>query len=167
LENFDAQDIKATTADGPQLPIDSQKEGNKTNIKITFPDAVVGKGVKRHFFISYTNGSFAVKTGEVWEVSIPRLSDSNSFRNYSVNLFVPSSFGLEAYISPQAQSNSQTDKGKNYVFTKDQILQTGITAGFGQFQVFTFNLSYHLENPLNKRVDIIDKHLGVDTSVVF
>jgi len=24
-----------------------------------------------------------------------------------------------------------------------------VTAGFGQFQVFSFNLSYHLENPLS------------------
>lgn len=148
LENIDAQNVTAKDDRGNDLIVEVTHDSAKTNIKVTFADAVVGKGVKRHFVISYNNGSFAVRTGEVWEISIPRLADTNSYRNYSVKLFVPASFGLEAYISPQPQSSTQSEQGKTYVFNKEQILQTGITAGFGQFQVFTFNLSYHLENPL-------------------
>lgn len=148
LENIDAQNVQAIDSKGNNLQVDLTKNGDIEDIKISFSDAVVGKGAVRHFTVTYENGGFAVRTGEVWEVSIPRLSDANSFRNYSVNLFIPASFGLEAYISPQPQSTSVNDQGKTYVFGKDQVVQTGITAGFGQFQVFSFNLAYHLENPL-------------------
>ena len=91
------------------------------------------------------NSSFAVRTGEVWEVSIPRLGESSSFRNYTVNLLVPTYFGQEAYISPKPKSSASTNSGMSYTFDKANISQTGITAGFGQFQVFAFNLSYHLK----------------------
>lgn len=148
LENIDAQNVTAVDDKGGSLQVDVTKNGDKEDIKVTFADAVVGKGSARHFFVSYVNGSFAVRTGEVWEVSIPRLSDAASFRNYTVELFIPSGFGLEAYISPEPQSSRVNDLGKTYIFGKDQVTQTGITAGFGQFQVFSFNLSYHLENPL-------------------
>jgi hypothetical protein len=147
LENIQADNIKAYYSTKQLLTTDIEKVGNKTDIKATFPDAVVGRGAKRHFFISYENSTFALRTGEVWEVSIPRLGDQNTFRNYKILLKVPDSFGLEAYISPKPSSSSDIDGFKNYTFTKDDILQAGITAGFGQFQVFSFNLTYHLENP--------------------
>ncbi len=148
LENIDAQNIKATTETGLPLTADIQKNGDKTDIKITFPNPVVGKNAKRHFVVAYENGSFAVRTGEVWEISIPRLNDHNSFRNYGITLIVPSSLGLEAYLSPKPATSNESEGVHTYTFTKDNITQTGITAGFGQFQVFSFNLSYHLENPI-------------------
>lgn len=148
LENIDATNVKANDDKGQNLKTDVSSTSGKTDIKITFPDAVVGKGANRHFFVTYGNSSFAVRTGEVWEVSIPKLSSADAFRSYTVDLNIPSSFGLEAYISPKPQSSTQGSGGLKYVFNKDQILSAGITAGFGQFQVFSFNLAYHLENPL-------------------
>jgi len=148
LENIDAQNVFAVDDKNASIPFTTIKNGDKTEIKLTFSEAVVGKDAKRHFFISYDNSSFAVRTGEIWEVSIPRLNDTSSFRNYTVNLNIPLSFGLEAYISPKPISSIETTEGKNYQFEKSEVAQTGITAGFGQFQVFSFNLSYHLENPL-------------------
>jgi transglutaminase-like putative cysteine protease len=148
LENIDAQNVVAKNSDGKTLQVDSQKDGTKLNLKLTFNDYIVGKGAKRHFTISYENGSFATKTGEVWEISIPRLSDQSTFRSYQVNLLVPDSFGQEAYISPQPISSGDFGGFKSYSFSKDKISSTGVTAGFGQFQVFSFNLFYHLENPL-------------------
>lgn len=152
LENIDAQNIRASEdvkGISEELKTEVQKEGDKTNIKIAFPDAVVGKGVKRNFSISYENGNFAVRTGEVWEISIPRLANPEMFGNYSVSLEIPDSFGLEAYMSPRPMEHSNEGGYKKYQFNKESIVQTGITAGFGQFQVFSFNLAYHLENPLN------------------
>ena len=143
LENIDTQNIRAYDAKS-DLKTEIEKVGDKTTIKITFNNPVVGKSAKRHFLISYENSNFAVRTGEVWEISIPRLGNQDSFRNYQISLEVPNSFGLEAYISPKPQ----TRNNHVYTFDKNSVTQTGITAGFGQFQVFSFNLSYHLENPL-------------------
>jgi hypothetical protein len=148
LENINAQNVAAKNDLGKIIQVDSQQDGTILNLKLTFNDAIVGKGAKRHFTISYENGSFAAKTGEVWEISIPRLSGESTFRSYQVNLVIPDSFGQEAYISPQPISSSDSDGFKNYSFSKDKISSTGVTAGFGQFQVFSFNLFYHLENPL-------------------
>ena len=54
LENVDAQDIKASEevkGKSEELKVETQKDGDKTNIKIVFTDAAVGKGVKRDFSI--------------------------------------------------------------------------------------------------------------------
>jgi hypothetical protein len=150
LENIDTQNVSASDANGHSIPFDVQKKGQVTNIKVSFSDAVVGKGSQRHFSVSYENNSFAVRTGEIWEVSIPRVDETNSFRNYKVILKIPSGFGLEAYVSPKPRTSESSDQGRIYTFDIDSVVQTGISAGFGQFQVFSFNLSYHLENPLAK-----------------
>ena len=133
-----------------QLPLTKTEKDDAVALQVEFADAVVGKGKKRTFTISFDESSFASRTGEVWEISIPRLSESNDFRSYNVNLIVPSSFGTEAYISPDPQNINSGENTIAYNFNKDSIQKTGISAGFGKFQVFSFSLSYHLENPLNK-----------------
>lgn len=153
LEDIDVQNARASEIVGDasqDLPVTVSKDKNMVSIRVEFTNQVVGKGAKRHFYIQYDNASFAVKTGEVWEISIPRLSDGSVFRNYQVVLQIPDSFGLEAYVSPRQQNFSDVGGIKTYSFNKEAILATGITAGFGQFQVFSFDLSYHLENPLGK-----------------
>jgi transglutaminase-like putative cysteine protease len=148
LDNISAENIDARDGNGRVIPLEVKEENQTLSIKLTFSDSVVGVGEKRHFKISYTNSNFAVKTGEVWEISIPRLGNNESFRNYHIILEIPDAFGQEAYVSPQPTERKDENGLKNYTFSKELISETGVTAGFGQFQVFTFNLSYHLENPL-------------------
>lgn len=150
LENIDAANIKAFSNTGVGYPVETGKIDNATNIKVSFPDNTVGKGAQRRFSIVYENLSFAVRTGEVWEISIPRLGEDTNFRNYSLVLKVPKELGLEAYISPQPATRDINDQGYTYTFGKESVIENGISAGYGQFQVFSFNLSYHLENPLSK-----------------
>ena len=102
LENISAESVKAIDANGKPIQVDLQENGKSLDVKLTFSDAVLGKNAKRHFKISYENSNFAVKTGEVWEISIPRLSDNRSFRDYQINLEIPDSYGQEAYICPAA-----------------------------------------------------------------
>lgn len=148
LENIGAQNISAANEMGETIQVEKTQDNSKLNLKLLFNDNVVGRGSKRHFKISYENSGFATKTGEVWEIFIPRLSEDSSYRNYQVTLLVPNSFGQEAYISPQPISSNNIDGYKSYSFSKENINTTGVTAGFGEFQVFSFSLSYHLENPL-------------------
>jgi len=98
LQDIAANNVSAVDDKGNAIPFQVQNNGTSLDIKLTFADAVAGRGQTRHFTISYENSSLAVKTGDVWEVSIPRLSDNEDFRNYQVDLFVPDSFGQEAYI---------------------------------------------------------------------
>ena len=149
LQSTEASNISAVDDNGNQIPETSTVNGNDLTINLAFKNAVVGKSAKRHFLISYQNSSFAVKTGEVWEIFIPKLADDAIFKNYKVNLIVPDSFGQEAYMSPEPLTTSDTNGFKSYSFNKESVSAAGVTAGFGQFQVFSFNLSYHLENPLS------------------
>lgn len=149
LENIDPINPRAFQGSKPLELIESRND-NSVSLQVNFDDAIVGKGKSRTFTIVFEEDSFAVRTGEIWEISIPRLSGDNSFRAYVVNLFVPSSFGNEAYISPDPLDVSTAQGKIKYNFDKKSIQSSGITAGFGRFQVFSFSLSYHLENPLNR-----------------
>ncbi len=153
LENIDSQNVVARYENGLELDVQVSTEGEKTNVRISFPDPVVGKGKIRKFFVSYENSSFAVRTGEVWEISIPKLASEKSFRNYEAVLKVPVSLGLEAYVSPKPSESTEVDGYRVYRFEKNDLTKTGVSAGFGQFQVFNFTLNYHLENPLSRRAE--------------
>lgn len=150
LDNIDPQNARAYES-GKELKLTSMKDGSSTVLLTEFNDSVVGKGKIRNFEITFDNKSFAVRAGEVWEISIPRLSSEDNFRNYSVRLLIPTGFGNEAYMSPKPSRLEKSEGYLIYSHGKDLVSKTGITAGFGSFQVFNFSLNYHLENPLNKK----------------
>ena len=147
LENIEPQNIRAYQG-SKTLVLSESRQDNIVTLKVNLDQAVVGKGKSQTFNIVFEEQSFATKTGEVWEISIPRLSQKKSFRSYDVNLLVPISFGNEAYISPEPKSKERLGTKLVYRFDKEGVAETGITIGFGQFQVFSFTLKYHLENPL-------------------
>jgi hypothetical protein len=163
LDSIDATNIKVTEA-GKDVPFTATTEGSKTTLKIEFSDAIVGKGKTRTFIVSFENPNFAQRTGEVWEMSIPRLSAESSFRSYTVALSIPISFGNVAYMSPAPQSSKVIGGSQIYLFNKDAAAKTGVSAGFGEFQVFSFSLLYHLENPLTKPA-YVDIAIPPDTSM--
>jgi hypothetical protein len=133
------------------LPANVSKSGNTTTLTVNFSKPVVGSGNKRNVVIEYQVDTFAEKRGEVWEISIPGLSRPDSFRKYEVTLIVPTSFGKKAYMSPVPIQIEETNQELVYTYDKNSFENTGITAGFGKFQVFSFVLNYHLENPLQNK----------------
>mgnify|MGYP001575827667 FL=1 len=162
LDNISATNIRAFDEKG-SLEVTKNVKDKTTSLEVKFSDPVVGKDKSRLFWLVYEESSFAIRTGEVWEVSIPRLSETASFRSYNINLEIPVNFGQEAYISPQPKAKSDQIGFYSYKFDKADVAKTGITAGFGQFQVFSFNLNYHLENPLSKEA-ITEITLPPDTA---
>jgi len=149
MDNLEPKNIKVTQ-DGQILNTKSTKEGTKTQIDIEFDDPVLGKNNFRNFQIEYQVEGLLEKTGDVWEINIPKLENADSYRNYQITLSVPNSFGNKAYMSPDPVNVGYKGDRAYYSFSKASIAQTSISAGFGSFQVFSYDLSYHLENPLNK-----------------
>ncbi|WKZ25848.1 MAG: transglutaminase-like domain-containing protein [bacterium] len=147
LDSITPQNIRAYDVNGP-LTVNKTQNANTTSIEVVFSDSVVGKDKSRTFWVAFDESSFAIRTGEVWEISIPRLAENADFSSYFINLEIPESLGQEAYISPKPRSSVKEGELLKYRFNKDDVSRSGITAGFGQFQVFSFNLNYHLENPL-------------------
>lgn len=161
LENLSPKNVQAFQG-STSLPVSENKTGTKDEITISFPDAVVGKGSTRTFSISFDEDSFAVKTGEIWEISIPRVATGQSYHSYTTHIFVPNSFGKEAYISPKPTNVKAQGNFMVYTYTLADAGTNGITAGFGDFQVFSFVLNYHLENPL-ARTSTADIAIPPDT----
>ena len=163
LDNIEPQNVRVFEG-AKNLNFNLKTDGSKTSIAIEFAEAMVGKGKTRTFNVLFEESDFAVRTGEVWEISIPRLSADETFRSYKVSLSIPNSFGNEAYVSPSPMEVKNEDGRAVYVFDKASVQKTGVTAGFGAFQVFSFTLNYHLENPLAKTASV-DIAIPPDTAL--
>ncbi|QQS38452.1 transglutaminase domain-containing protein [Candidatus Woesebacteria bacterium] len=163
LESLSPENIKASQ-NGKEIDIKVESDVGGTTIDVVFDEYIVGLGKTREFTILYDDRNLAIQKGEIWEVTIPKLKDYDTFDNYDVELVIPDTWGSKAYISPEPRLTN-TIAGKNvFEFGKEDVVKSGITAGFGKFQVFTFSLAYHLENPINKATSI-DIALPPDNSI--
>ena len=117
------------------LQLETSKRDGSTEIKASFNEKVVGIGKVLTFTLSYDTPETANKQGRVWEINIPKLSTNKTISSYKTTLSVPASFGKPAYLKPKP------------AYGLTWLEQTSsITAAFGQFQSFDFELLYHLKN---------------------
>lgn len=146
LEGGEIQNIRAWDKEGA-LTIKTLNQNNQTTIQLTFNYQAVGLGKTLDFHLAYDLLDLAQKNGQVWEVSIPKLSPETEVDSYSLTLAVPLGFGKPAYIIPQPTNQAQEANQLIFHFNKEQILDSGVKAVFGQCQIFDFILTYDLENP--------------------
>lgn len=154
-------DIKAKDSKNTYKVIEETKTGGKM-VNIEFPDDMVGKNLKREFEVSYTLDDYARKLGEVWEINMPKIGDIQDYRNYSLTLIIPLSFGDDAYMSPNPVKRSASGNYNIYYFNKESA-KTGVSAIFGELQTYSFKINYHLDNPLSK-IGIATISLPPDTN---
>lgn len=136
------------------LPVTVETQNNQSVVTVNFTNAVVGKGKSRQFRIEFDDSKYVVKTGEVWEVSLPSMQNTANLRVASVTLSAPQEWGQLAHIFPEPASTEENSSYKTFLFRGGDIENTGVVAAFGQFQVFEFNLFYHLENTLSKEAPV-------------
>lgn len=130
--------IKASDPDGEIVPVVSKTtDGQK--IDLTFNKRVVGTGSNLTFNLSFDTLEVAKKQGNIWEINIPGLSNQNEFQSFNVEVKAPLSFGKPVYIKPQQKNDS-------LVFTKEHLGKSGVSVAFGQEQIYSFSLLYHLNN---------------------
>lgn len=130
--------VKVTDPDGPVTPIVTKNNDGHV-IAMTFNKKAVGLGSKLPFTLTFDTPTVGKKYGNIWEINIPGLSNPNDFSSFTVQVIVPPSFGQPAYIKPKQPNNSLT-------FTKEQLGKSGIAIAFGQKQMYSFHLTYHLRN---------------------
>ena len=140
VEGVKAQD--GTGAIEPQVKF----EENVSTIALKLNERVIGLGKKVTINLSYSSAELVTKSGQIWEISIPRLAKSPDLYNYSAQITVPRSFGPVAFTIPEPKTQSETSKTQIFTFDKDQLTASGISISFGQNQVFKFTLNYFLEN---------------------
>ncbi len=137
---IDSENIKNVVASDPSgviTPAIAQKDG-KTEIILEFNQQVVGLGKTLQFTLRYEHGDVAQKIGRIWEVNIPGVANDPDLGRYDVTLSVPSQFGPPAYVSPLPSAER--------TWNRDQLTAGGISAAYGQEQIFDLSLSYFLQN---------------------
>lgn len=124
-----------------QQEVGVSQKNNETTITIKFNGQTVGKGNQVHFTLKYNTGDVAVKSGKIWEINIPKLGSGDFVEDYNVRILIPKSFGNPTYITPKPI--------RELIFDKNQLLKSGITAIFGDYQLYDFILKYSLKNDQN------------------
>lgn len=132
----------------------SQKD-NETTITIKFNGQTVGKDNQVHFTLKYDTKDVAVRSGKIWEINVPRLGSGDFVDEYTVRILIPKSFGDPTYITPKPV--------RELIFNKSQLLKSGITAIFGNYQLYDFSLKYSLKND-NKTPILTEIALPPDTN---
>lgn len=149
LEKIQPQSIQAYDQTGP-IPFTTEENNNMTTINLHFNQQVVGKNKTLKFNLKYAAPELLYRSGQVWEITIPKLVDAQDVDEYRLTLKAPLAFGKPAYISPDPQNQKSEENNQWFFFDKNQVSATGIIASFGEFQVFDFSLTYHLYNPTNQ-----------------
>ena len=146
IKGGEIENIQAYDEGGP-LKTEISQNNQITTVTLTFNEQVVGTGKTLRFKLTYLALNLAQKKGQIWEINIPRLGEQNTIDNYSLTMAIPKDLGKPAYIRPYPVEQLEEENYNLFRFTKNQVSSSGINAAFGEFQIFDFKLSYHLENP--------------------
>ncbi len=121
-------------------------ENNITTIDVKFRNRVIGQGKSLAWTLNYQTDEIAAKSGTIWEISIPKLAKSDDTGLYDATVTVPKDFGQQAFAAPNPVSTNVGLLSEDYLFNKDQLLESGIAMSFGDKQIFSFNLKYFMNN---------------------
>ena len=130
--------IQASDPDGPINPI-IEKTDDGYVLTLKFNKKVVGLNKKLNFNLVFDTPDVAKQYGNIWEINIPGIANPDEFGSFTVEVKVPPSFGKPAYTKPYQPLNS-------LVFDKKQLGKSGISISFGDKQIYSFHLVYHIKN---------------------
>ncbi len=139
------EDVKAQDSAGP-MEAQVKFENNVTTISVKFNQRVIGISKTLPWTLTYSSNELITKSGEIWEVSIPRLAKTGDIGSYQAYVSVPTSFGKLAFSAPEPKNTTQGGARSIFTFDRDQLFESGIAMSFGEKQTFSYELKYHLQN---------------------
>ncbi len=139
------KDVTARDNTGP-LEVETKFENEVTTVTVKFNQKVIGAGKNLTWTLTYNSDELTTKSGQIWEVSIPKVASSADINNYSATVKIPRSFGPVAFTTPNPKETKQEGQNQDFTFDKDQLINSGIAMSFGGKQVFSFKLAYYLTN---------------------
>ena len=148
ITNIIIYDIKVLDAKGREIqPEIEMKEGQKeTVIKIPIEDPAVGKAKKTQITLFYKTKDLAGKTGRILNLHIPKAPVSDFIQEYNVQVKIPRDFGPQISITPTPIEEKMEEEGYLLLYNKQSLEKYGISASFGDYQIFDFALEYELKN---------------------
>jgi transglutaminase-like putative cysteine protease len=130
--------VTASDPDGPINPI-LEKTQDGYLINLNFNKKATGIDQKLNFNLSFDTPDVAKQYGNIWEINIPGIADPQEFNSFTVEIKVPPSFGKPTFTKPYKPVN-------NLIFDKAQLEKSGISISFGEKQIYSFHLTYHIKN---------------------
>lgn len=147
--SLEIEDVKAL-AGNRALQTEVNKKENVTEIIIKFSETdqsnLARYGDTLKFNLLYTQKNLAEKQGQIWEISLPKISISEQIEKYDVTATIPTDYGQVHFMDPQPDRTENKPGRTIYYFSKEKLLDHGVVAAFGDSQIFDFELNYHLEN---------------------
>lgn len=150
VERPEAKNISADDDQGKILKKVSNN-ADSTEIQLKFNQQVVGKDKELNFKIRYSLPSFAIKRGQVWEITIPGINNIDEIEKLKIVIKTPKSFGELAYSSQPVNKTSFEGNWQLVEFQKEQLNQKSVILAFGEFQIFNFTLNFFLRNSEDQR----------------
>lgn len=141
----DVENITASDPDGSIVPKITDTSKGKT-IELEFNKKVVGLGNKLTFNLRFDTDEVASAIGNVWAINVPGLSNQSEFSSFNVNVIYPTFLGRPVSIKPDNSNLINRAQGNRISFSKSDLGTSGISIAFGNFQIYSFDLTYHLEN---------------------
>ena len=146
LPGTDVSEISAKDKQGP-LQVQTTTENNNTKVQITFSNQqIIGLNKEYPWTLTFKDKSIARNLGKVWSVNLPKISQQTQVENLALTLSVPTSFADPDFVSPEPSRITESGGQINLQFTKNELLNSGISAIFGNNLNFEFETSYILSN---------------------
>lgn len=142
---LDIANVVASDSDGSITPTITETSKGE-NVDLNFNKKATGLGNKLTFNLAFDTSDVAQSIGNVWEINIPGLSNQSDFSSFNVNVIYPTFLGRPASIKPDNSNLINRVYGNKISFSKSDLGTSGIFIAFGQYQIYSFNLKYHLEN---------------------
>ncbi len=139
----DISNIKAIDLGG-ELNVKPTKNDKGTQLSFDFIEKVVGINETQKFTVSFDTLEIAKNYGSIWEVNIPGITHQEEYASFNTSVVVPHSFGKPSIIKPNIPS--ATASGNTLKFSKKDLGKSGVSIAYGENQVYSFDLTYHLRN---------------------
>jgi hypothetical protein len=148
ITNISIYDIQVLDSKGKEIQseiniLEGQKE---TVITIPIKEPAIGKDKRTQIVLSYKTKDLATKTGRILNLHIPRAPVSNFMQEYNVAVKIPKDFGPQISITPKPVQEKMEEEGYILIYNKQALETYGISASFGDYQIFNFALNYNLKN---------------------
>lgn len=146
LPGTEVSEISANDSQG-SLEVQTARENSNTKVTVNFTNQqIIGLNKEYAWELKFKDRSVARNLGKVWNVNLPKISQSAQVENLSLTLSVPTSFGDPDFISPKPTRTTESGGRINLNFTQNELLTSGISAIFGNSLNFEFETSYILKN---------------------
>jgi hypothetical protein len=140
----DVENVSAHDSGGTITPKITQTDKG-TTIGLNFNTRTTGYKVQKNFDIAFDTNEVAQNFNQIWDINIPGVANQADFSTFNVHVLYPASLGNPAYIKPTL-SSTNVQNGNQLDFTKQDLGSSGISISFGNYQIYNFNLAYHLAN---------------------